>query len=798
MIREKSGVDATFHFFASKKDENEIRGALKKFKEKEENILGIKSLTLRQDSSLFIESVSISKKSIRVGQGFSISCIAQGSIYMTFTWLKDGAFINESVITRSVSMHLIYLSRGRYQYTLVMDKANLLDEGIYTCHVSDWHVQQCKGIHVNVAGPPEIRLSPMSATVEKGANLDIVCIPLNNRPKLEKFGYSWIKNKHLLKMMPGREVWEDLYLSHYNGEINTGSVLEITNIQKSATYTCQAQGTGASSELSVHVEVVNKTVVPLCPAEGKYGIAWQTTAPGMETVADCPFHAGGHAKRECRLTDYNTTEWDVPNFTGCLTSDVEAVYNNFKRLTLGYEVTNGSSTLGNLLYIVSKRSTYLPGECERILDILDEKIIQLQALIKSIGIIWGSLFTGSSQSVFQDMTSLIININKIPAMENGAIRYVKFPPDDKIRPFWFKDKILVRLNAYKMDNNNNNNNVSSPYSPRNFSVLIAAYKNMTQFLKARYLTKFDDGTDQEYEINSKLITIVFGRGRRKKTKDEIFENDNNNNNFIAEIDFNHLRNDYDFDEWSITCGVTEYASFRSTWNLNSCTSQPVNSNVTKCICKKTGTFALLVVTKNQIVTSSSPVAKDGENLIVLIGCGCCLVQSLLTLCLLLPYWCRRKTCLVFLKMQCCLATACAMTVFMYSIRNTLSKAVFPLVTTFLEIFLLIGLSSHLSKILVVYTEIIQFPHGRHMKETVICIITGVPILAVLCNFLGYHSTGWNLHSWWIIRGSMIFNVFMTSAALLIVLFVFLYISILRQLNVISQRCANKNKTIFRR
>ena len=74
-------------------------------------------------------------------------------------------------------------------------------------------------------------------------------------------------------------------------------------------------------------------------------------------------------------------------------------------------------------------------------------------------------------------------------MENGAIRYVKFPPDDKIRPFWFKDKILVRLNAYNM--NNNNNNVSSPYSPRNFSLLIAAYKNMTQFLKARYLTKFE-------------------------------------------------------------------------------------------------------------------------------------------------------------------------------------------------------------------------------------------------------------------------------------------------------------------
>lgn len=55
---------------------------------------------------------------------------------------------------------------------------------------------------------------------------------------------------------------------------------------------------------------------------------------------------------------------------------------------------------------------------------------------------------------------------------------------------------------------------------------------------------------------------------------------------------------------------------------------------------------------------------------------------------------------------------------------SLFQAVFPLVTTFLEIFLLVGLSSHLSKLLVVYTEIIQLPSNKHMKGTVICIITG--------------------------------------------------------------------------
>lgn len=100
--------------------------------------------------------------------------------------------------------------------------------------------------------------------------------------------------------------------------------------QKSATYTCQAQGTGATTELKIHVEVVNKTLVPLCPAEGKFGVAWQTTSAGLETIADCPFHLGGLARRKCRLTDVNTTQWLLPDFTGCLSSDVELIYNNVR------------------------------------------------------------------------------------------------------------------------------------------------------------------------------------------------------------------------------------------------------------------------------------------------------------------------------------------------------------------------------------------------------------------------------------------------------------------------------------
>lgn len=126
-------------------------------------------------------------------------------------------------------------------------------------------------------------------------------------------------------------------------------------------------------------------------------------------MADCPFHVGGHARRECRLTGFNTTQWDIPNFTGCLSSEVELIYNNviftfltflikcvfkkleliivffysfqfqFKRLTLGYDVTNGSVTITNLLKEVSKRPSFLPGECERVLDILSQVLNHLNS-----------------------------------------------------------------------------------------------------------------------------------------------------------------------------------------------------------------------------------------------------------------------------------------------------------------------------------------------------------------------------------------------------------------------------------
>ena len=67
---------------------------------------------------------------------------------------------------------------------------------------------------------------------------------------------------------------------------------------------------------------------------------------------------------------------------------------------------------------------------------------------------------------------------------------------------------------------------------------------------------------------------------------------------------------------------------------------------------------------------------DHYHTVVLAGCVCCLVQTVFTLFLLLPYWWHHRTCLIFLKLQCCTATSGAMGVFIYAVRDSVPKVRF--------------------------------------------------------------------------------------------------------------------------
>lgn len=58
-----------------------------------------------------------------------------------------------------------------------------------------------------------------------------------------------------------------------------------------------------------------------------------------------------------------------------------------------------------------------------------------------------------------------------------------------------------------------------------------------------------------------------------------------------------------------------------------------------------------------------------QDVIVIFGCACCLVQSALSLILLITQWIRHPTCILYLKIQLCSAIVSQMCMFLYAAKN---------------------------------------------------------------------------------------------------------------------------------
>ncbi|XP_068086168.1 uncharacterized protein [Anabrus simplex] len=794
------GGEVTFNFLGGKRDGSRVRDALNRLVERGRlgNVTLVPTnLAVRQEPTLLLQSVRVNQdRPIRENDEFILSCVAQGSSYMTFRWYKDGVFVNESKSIRNMWTRLLPMdSQDQYTALLGIERATRLDEGLYTCQVVDWGMQQCKALRVEIMVRPEVRVSPMSITLEKGNNVNIKCMSPNDQ-RHEKFGFNWTKNKALFRMIPGKEVWEDLHPS--------GSILKIYNAQKSSVYTCLVQGSLESQSISTRVEVVNSSVIPLCPRDHTLGVAWPRTAPAQYAIENCPNHYAGHARRLCSLKDTNVAKWHIPDFSFCVPSAVTTIHNKFRSLTLGYQGTTGTATLHAVLHHLTTLNSLLPGEGEVILEMLrdvqsylnktswhddilnctqtfyhimslllgtrhsvlnQERVIQLQELVKSQAVLWGNLLTtpGAAHAQFSSLVVYVASLDStLPH------RFV---------PSWVSDKIDIHIETTNREK----------YGNGSFSTAVIIYKNLSQFLPMRYVAKLKNGSELEYEINSRVVSIELGRDARWLYPPA--------GSFWVDLELDHFIKDYNSEEWNALCAVTSAATFEHSWNFEVCRTHTISLNMTRCRCSRAGTYAVLLTSRPQNIPISSPT---NYHLVVLVGCACCLFQALLTLILLLPYWWHHRSCLIFLKLQCCTATTGAMGVFIYAVRDSVPKNSFPYVTTSLEAFLLIGMSSHLSKLLIVYTEVVQIPKVRHIKQTVVSIITGVPVLAVLCNHLAHHSTGWQLTSWWLICGTMLFNIFVASAAVMLLMFVFLYFTVMRKLHILSGKNTDGNRAIKRR
>ncbi|KAF6206427.1 hypothetical protein GE061_017660 [Apolygus lucorum] len=789
--------DVVFHFFGSGHDKNRVREAGVKLIER--GHLGDITLLPSEpafllEPALHLNSVQISKKDrregdVRIGDQVILSCVAQGTSYMEFTWFKDGDPINVSKSTGELWTKIMSKdTKDEYSAYLGIESVTPWDEGRYTCQVVDWGVQECRSIYLEVVQAPSVQILPMSASLQKGENIDLKCVSANEliRPDGEQIGYSWTRDAGLFRLNLGQEVWEDLKPG--------GSILRVHNIQKSTTYTCMAH-TSASTQAkqSVRIEVVNHTTMAMCRGQTYLDVKWGITAPGSTSLAECPNGYYGMAKRQCLISEPGTAYWQRPDFSRCISDKFDTVISDFRILARGYLKTSVENCLATLLaWLETRTAGMYPGEGEPVIELTKDVLNYLNRteswaeLVKSSSNFYKSvdLLLLQPNSIINELRvrDLQVLLNRWSLLladhHNGSsahfaystfvvdifnvfddARFIYYiPTPNNHYPAWYSAKVKVHI-------------VSQFPEVKNTScIAVVNFRNISKFLPNRSTQKTIDGGEVIYEIQSNVISISVSSHLKVHVD--------------LEVPLHVVR-----EGWNVTCAVAP--SLEATWDFSACNYAVKLPNSSQCVCQWPGVYSALL-TKQSKASINGFGKQARPSSIVLIGCTCCLVQCLLAFVLLLLRWFHRKTCLLFLKLQCCASVAATMCIFIYCARFPPSPYGFPSLNILTEILVLLGLTSHLSKLLVIYTEVVRLPNVQNIKKTVFGITTGVTTLAVLSSLLAHKLIGGELKSWWLPFDSAIFFIFTACGILIVVLFIFLFGNLLHRLRFLL--CIQDEKT----
>ncbi|XP_034934795.1 uncharacterized protein [Chelonus insularis] len=825
-----SSAEVIFHFYGLSSEGDRIRDALNRLVQRRRlNDFTLESthFTFQQNPLLKLQSLNvmnyINERDVRLNDELILSCIAQGSSDINFLWYKDDMLVNTSKSIRKMSIENTVSNDGlTFISFLKINKATLLDKGQYTCQIIDSGMQQCKQIYINIRDEPNVKILPMSVTVEKSSNIQLTCITPNMNSL--GIGFGWTKNRALLKLDPNNHVWEDLYPA--------GSILKIINIQKSAIFTCNV----AHRSMSVRVDVINRTLIPICTSEKAWNLYWPDTGPGSEAFLECPRQfVGNKISRLCMMENSTTAMWQIPDFSECLYKSFTFPYSIFQSLTLGFQNITGLYPNTFIIFweILQQRQMPLyPGEGDRLLRILaeiehyyrntinepielynsadsfmfivnrilddDNSIIRhynrllLQQLILRNLQYWIKKLLIKSNSDNQNnhlqyhlaLSSMVIDIQPFrwsgynldgPDIHDNNHQFLTFdiPIDDYIYPHWYNNnEITVKL--FKRNDLHVNIDTSMIGA-------VVLFKNMTRFLPHTYVKELKDGTDFEYHFYSKIVTVA------------IFpSNDITNTNTQVELTIHHLQQNRSA-LWNISCGMED--PFSGNWDLDACITMLLpNQMSTLCTCPSPGTFALFLTARAIRVSLATNCRTS--TFIVLLGCTCGLLQSVISIFFLSYTFWKHRNWLNFLKLQFSIALIGVMIFFIYATYFTeLSEDSFAIIAVSLETLFSIGMSAPISQALIVYAELMQIrPNSQHFQPTIIAIITGLPILCILTTELSHQSTGNQHETWWLKFGSGGYNNFISCVITMILIFIVLYTGILRKIRINS----NKNSIIMKK
>ncbi|KAJ8682851.1 hypothetical protein QAD02_018643 [Eretmocerus hayati] len=814
-------LDVSFHFFGESSEAERIRSSLHKLVMQQRRLGDLSfepsHFQFHRKPALRLQSLKMNHgraRQMHQGDQLILTCTAIGSSDLRFSWYKDDKLVNISKALREMSqMRLPSDGSDLHTSMLTIAKVTLLDNGVYTCQAIDIGVQQCSHIRVNVRNSPTVRIVPMSSTVEKGSSLRLICTTPGMRGV--GIGFGWRKNRALLRLATGSEIWEDLYPA--------GSLLSIANATRSAVYTCYV----AQSWASVQVEVIERVSTPssndvfdsqgfLCPRERNSGFDWPETKAGSKSLLECPRgFVGEHASRQCSMRGPKGPEWLTPDFSKCLYEPLRQPYHEFQELTLGYEGTNASSTVQAFWEVLQyRKSTLYPGEGDRIIGLLleiehyqrkiddiDDLKNSAEAVMRIIDKILGSDYSIMNQQnlvLLTQMTArsleywsqdrdedqkhlslpqMVADVLPMKVFHSPIVMYsLRIPRDNhKEYPDWYNERVTIRL--YHDEPTHPNKNISG---------IVVVYRNLAQFFPDTYFTELEDGSDLEYRLSSQVVSV--STGHRVGSYSSSSSSEHVSSRFSIELELGggsgSMKNESG--AWNASCGIL---GSDGSWRLDGCSlsnakaEQSGGANLANnivplhCLCSSTGTFAAFVTARAETVLL---VKHPQINYAVILGCSICLFCSLVSLFVLFAFWWRNRTWLNFLNVQCCIAVAAAMTTCIHAVNDEVPEDEMPIVAICLEAFFLVGMSSPISQALIIYAELSHIHPSQQFNPTVVAVITGVPILAMLMTELTRKTIGWKQKSWWLVFDTRVFYIFVICSITLLLTFFLLYIAVIHR------------------
>ncbi|CAH2249812.1 jg6089 [Pararge aegeria aegeria] len=569
------------------------------------------------------------------GSEFILSCMAYGSPDIEFTWYKDGIKVNFNGTTRDIWTRTVAEDAlGRRMSVLGVSEAKKPDSGRWSCSADDAGRRRCSALRLTILRPPGIRLVPSSLTVTKGDNVSITCLAGAGRVH-GTLGFSWARERTLLRLEPGREVWEDLYPA--------GSVLKLYNIQKSSEFRCQVSSVAGKNARGVTMWALGPKD-EACESEASHGLRWPKTAPGAHASATCPPGHNGESTRFCEpKTTQHGVKWMLPDFSGCVSDSLREIYEQFNRISYGYSWDNVSNVAHQYGAVLRSLPAH-PGEGTLPLQHTRE---MLHYLLSSAGkpkdrhdsvehllIIYDTLLkhpdTFLDEEKIYDLQNALVDtaamrdsvdyhlqefsVKSKQVREDGAAHFSFIPTASS-------DEWLLTSAGVELVARNGNS-----------SVVAVQYHNLAARLPSlRRSIEFKGGRELEYRLASAQVQLTASQ------VDTSLQH-------TVTLLFVHSRN-YTAIASKLACGLRTSSEPR-TWIIKSCEVRIPEPTYVACRCRGLGTYALFTIARSTL-TDAEKDLRGVVKITVGLGGAMCLAAAALQLLSLVPG--RRARLPVFMK-----------------------------------------------------------------------------------------------------------------------------------------------------